>query len=217
MRVTLDGREISADAVSISAGLDAGRDAAAAAGRIVIEARGDGSPLDDETLADPPHEKAGIEELSLVSADRGSFVSVTLTDTKPALSEARELAQVAAAAIQEDRLGDVQEPLSRVLSLWTVVRDVVHKSGHLLERDPARLEFSGPDGSRVSGAACIDGLAENLTELKRGLTDQDWGAVSDVLAYDLSEQATRWESFLDAMAAAAEGDQAGEESGGGGG
>jgi hypothetical protein len=46
----------------------------------------------------------------------------------------------------------------------------------------------------------IDGLAKALAELKRAIGASDWPGVADVLAYDLGDQAKRWQVVMNALA-----------------
>ena len=80
MRTVLDDQAIEPQPATLRAALGLVRDRAEEAGRIIIEAHGDGAPLPDEYLAEPPEGDAGFAELRFTSVSRGAFLSETLRD-----------------------------------------------------------------------------------------------------------------------------------------
>jgi hypothetical protein len=198
MRVLLDEHPIEVEPATIARAIEVAREAAAERGRIVIEVLGDGAAVDPGLIDQPPADDAGLAELKLITAEPGAFVSVTLADAVTVLDEAGGMQQQAAEAIQAGRIEEALEPLRAALSAWAVIRDVVDKSSALLGIDPKGVETTGG-----TGASAIDGLAGRLGEIRRALTEQDYGALSDVLAYDMPEQVEAWRGLLGALESAA--------------
>lgn len=196
MRVFLDDQELTVARDSVAAALEAARARSEAHGRIIIEATADGRPIDDALLAEPPDDPAGLSEIRFVSTPPGPFVRVTVLDAAESLDQVKRDQAAAAAAIQTGRAADAVEPLRRVLEGWAIVRDVLDKSQQLVGATPADVAM--PDGG--TGQACVDELAARLGELRDAFQRDDWAEVGDVLAYEMSAQADRWQVMLRAYA-----------------
>jgi hypothetical protein len=194
MRVLLDDRPLEVSPPTIANALEVARRTADADGRVVIEVLGDGRSVDQRLLDHPPADSAGFAELKLVTADPGLLVSVTLSDAVAVLDEASAAHAKAADALLSGRVEEAIEPLRAALEAWALIRDVVEKSGALLGLDVRTIPASGRTGSQV-----IDGLTGSLSEVKRALTEQDYSALSDVLAYDMPEQVDRWRELMASM------------------
>ncbi len=202
MRVLLDDRPIEIEPQTVARAIEVARDAATAEGRIVIEVLGDGRSVDPAIIDDPPQDSAGFAELKLVTADPGVFVSVTLSDAAGLLDEAANAQQKAADEVLAGRDTEAMEPLQEAFRAWGIIHDVVDKSASLLSLDLKTLETgNGP------GAEIIEGLAEQLSEIKRALTERDTSALSDVLAYEMPKQVERWRGLLEAMGRVAGGER----------
>ncbi len=201
MRVLLDDRPIEIEPETVARAIEVARDTAVAEGRIVIEVLGDGRSVDPAIIDNPPQDTAGFAELKLVTADPGVFVSVTLSDAAGLLDEAARAQQRAADEVLAGRDAEAMEPLQEAFRAWGVIHDVVDKSASLLSLDLRTLETE-----HGTGAALISGLAEQLGEIKRALTDGDTSALSDVLAYEMPGQIERWRGLLAAMGRVAGGD-----------
>ncbi|HHN79092.1 MAG TPA: hypothetical protein ENK11_10540 [Phycisphaerales bacterium] len=201
MRVLLDDRPIEIDPQTVARAIEVARDTAIAEGRIVIEVLGDGRSVDPAIIDNPPDDSAGFTELKMVTADPGVFVSVTLSDAAGLLEEAADAQQKAADEVLAGRDAEAMEPLQRAFRAWGVIHDVVDKSASLLSLDLGTIKTE-----HGSGAEIIEGLADQLGEIKRALTDHDTSALSDVLAYEMPEQVERWRGLLSAMGRAADGE-----------
>lgn len=205
MQAFLDDDKLTLEAPSIAAAVDAARAEAERRGRIIIDVLADGSSIDGSLLEEPPSDAAGISELRMVTADPASFISVTLSDAADALEEARATQKQAATLIQQGDTDGAAEPIAAALGTWSVIRDVVEKSSRLADLDPGGTTATLATGETVTGAACIEQLAEHLTTLREHLMGSDWVSLADVLAYDLDELAERWIALLRAMSASVSG------------
>lgn len=197
MKVFLDNEPLAVSPATVRAAIERAREAADAAGRLIVEVRGDGSPLGEGVLDDPPDSDHGLGELRMLSAAPGPFVRETLLETVGVLDQARAEQSLAAELIQGGKLGEALEPLGRVLELWGVVRDVVERSCALLGIDAGGVLVPEHD---TTGAACIAELMARLTSLKLAIAQQDWGGVSDELAYEMDALAVRWRSLVGELA-----------------
>lgn len=204
MQAWLDGDALVPEHPGLRGALQAARLHAEARGRIVIEVLADGAPVANALLDEPPADDAGVATLHMVSADRRSFVSVTLSDARESLNDIRSGQQEAAGHVQAGRMDLASEPLRRVVTGWSIVRDVVDHAGALLGVDPAAVVIEAPGDSPVLGGVCIQALAAQLTEVRRALSEQDWPSLSDALAYDMPGHADRWAALLDALRLRAE-------------
>lgn len=201
MHVLLDGEEIRVEKPTIAAALEAAKREAERRQRVVIEASMDGSPIADAWLECPPTEPRPGTELRFVSADPLSLVRVTFLEIAEELKGAVGHQEAAAKAVQTGRLDEAMPEVSAALGVWQNVREGVINGATLLGMDlgamPAPATADAP--SQTVGQH-IDGLAKALTELKRAIGASDWPGVADVLAYDLGDQAKRWQVVMNALA-----------------
>jgi len=201
MKVYLDDQPLSVTPGSVAEALVAGRDAAEATGRLVIEVHADGSPIDPAMLDQPPTDHAGIAELKLISTPPGPFLRVTLLDAVDLLAEIKKAQTVAVEKFQTGHIEDGVPALQNALGSWTLIRDVVEKASALGTIDPSTVVVETKDGTRT-GATYIDGLAHDFDAVRRALEIQDFTALADVLESDLDAQADHWMTFLSALARA---------------
>ncbi|GJM18768.1 MAG: hypothetical protein DHS20C14_09810 [Phycisphaeraceae bacterium] len=201
MKVYLDNEPLDVPAEGVRGAIAAAKADAQGRGRIVVEVQADGAPAPAGLIEDPPEDDAGVTELRFLSASPGPFVRETLIEASGALEAAQADQTAAAERIQSGSVSDAIEPLQQVLALWSIVRDVVERSGALLGVDVGAVEAAGEDGGdTITGEACINELAERLVELKTAVASEDWAGVSDVLAYEMGGLADRWRVLLDQLA-----------------
>lgn len=208
MQVFLDEELIASDASTLEDGLRAGRDAAGAKGRVLVEATLDGEVVPVERLMEPGNDAGApaehvARELRFVSADPRALVRSTLLETCDALEASRKDHAEAAELIQTGEIEPALLRLSAAMGAWENVRRVVADGPALLGQDPASMRIPAPGGAGERPLSeDIDALASHLTEVKRAMQAADWSGLSDVLAYDLDGQIDRWREILPAMAEA---------------
>lgn len=202
MKVYLDDQPLAVSPASVAEALVAGRDAAEAGGRLVIEVHADGSPIAPELLDAPPDDNAGITELKLISTLPGPFLRITLLDAVDLLVEIRRAQSIAAHSFQTGNIEDGAPALQNALASWTLIRDVVDKASALGAINPAAVVVRTEDGGERTGATYIEGLAQDFQTVRGALEIQDFTALADVLEGDLDTQAQHWMVFLAALAAA---------------
>jgi hypothetical protein len=191
MKVFLDGQPLPTDRATIACALRQAVDAAAARGRIIIEATAGGEPLPEHALETPPEERYD-GELRFVSVEPRAMVRVTLQDAGDALDQARDAQSRCAKLIQSGKTDESLAPLGQAIGTWQLVRDAVEKSMAILGGG------SAPAPSGLSDL--VNELGGRLEEVKRSLGMQDWSALADTLAYDMDEQAGKWKDMLAGMA-----------------
>jgi hypothetical protein len=201
MQVLLDGEIIVVNRATLAAALEAGRAAAERRRRVVVEARLDGRPLSNEELASPPREELGHDGavIEFVSAEPRALVRVTLLELVPMLDEARQRQEQAAASITAGKLQEGLEKLGSAFEVWNAVQRAVSDGIELLGMDAGQVEVL-IDGESVAVEGYIQGLSSALSEVKRALKAQDLSGLTDVLLYDLRDQAERWQELLRALA-----------------
>jgi hypothetical protein len=198
MRLFLDGDAI-LETPGLAAALREGIARAEQKGRIVVEATLDGRALTDEQLENPSDDPEAGEEVRLLSAEPKSLVRITLFDAADALQEAKDRQAACAAQLQAGDIEGAMQTLGDAISVWQAVRDVVSRSAELLGLALDDLKIPADGRDRPVGDD-IASLTANLEELKRSVNGEDWSALSDVLAYDLDQQADRWRTLLASLA-----------------
>lgn len=202
MKVYLDERAMEGEFGSVASAIRSAAESADQAGRVVIEIAADGGPIDPALLDSPPEDHtAGLNELRFVSAPLSEFVQTTLQDAIPVLDEIRNDSAKAAELIQGGEVESALEPLERARASWRLVLDVVEKSSMLLG-----VERAAPVGGEGCGsiADAEAQLAKSLIEVKRAVTEQDWSALSDELAYEVPGQVEAWKGIVGGLVAAAD-------------
>lgn len=197
MHVFLDNKALRSQP-TFAAALRSGVDEASRGGRVVVEALLDGSAVAESILEHPPEESLG-EELRLTSVDPGALVRVTLTDAADALEKAADDQRRCAELIQSGKVEDAMSPLSSALQTWQVVREAIDKSAALVHMPLEAMELPGGVRGPDHLLTLIADLTSRLQEVKRSLSTQDWSALADVLAYDLTDEVQRWTTMLRAL------------------
>ncbi len=199
MDVYLDGRRLTVGRPTLAGALAAGREAAASAGRVVVEATLGGEPIPDGMLDDPPDRDAGPVEVRFVSADPAQLVLGTLTDVAQTLGDVMDEQGAAADLIRLGKVDQAFEHIASSLRTWDGVRQVVVHGATLLGI-PLETTTVWIAGQGVPITDCVESLAVQLREIKRSIEAQDWSALADVLDHDMKMQADRWQDLLRGLA-----------------
>ena len=202
MRVVLDGNEIHATEATLAGAIDAGRAAADAAGRAIIEVAVNGAPVRGEQLEQPSADPIEGAEVSMTSTDPVSLVKETLLDAADALEFTRPQHKAIAEGLQAGEAGDALQQLSSTLQVWQAAQDVLTRGWMLLGRDPGAIDVPAEAGAD-SVDQMVERLAGELREIKRALGDQDLAAVADVVGYELEPMVEHWVALLRDAAAKA--------------
>lgn len=199
MQVLLDGQRIEVKRPTLAAALEAGRAAAGERNRVVIEARVDGRELRQDEF---DHADASIGDeaiIELVSAEPFALVRVTLLELVGMLEGASQAQQRAADHITAGRLKEGLEELGGAFEVWNGVQRAVGDGLQLLGMELDQVEVM-IDGASTPVAGYVQSLAGHLNEIKRTLQAQDYSGLSDVLTYDLKDEAVRWQGLLESLA-----------------
>jgi len=195
MRVLLDGNEIQSAEPTLAGAINAGRAAAEAEGRAIIEVAVDGAPVLGDGLEQPSADPIEGAEVTLTSTDPVSLVKTTLLDAAEALEQTRPQHASIAEGLQAGESGEALGQLSSTLQVWQAAQDVLTRGWMLLGRDPGSLEVP-PEAGAESVDQMVERLATELREIKRALGDQDLAAVADVVGYELEPMAEHWVALL---------------------
>ncbi|MEZ6242235.1 MAG: hypothetical protein R3B57_04260 [Phycisphaerales bacterium] len=202
MIVYLDDERIEPEAPTLWAAIDLARRTAHERGRVIIEVKGDGDPLDADTIDDADGSDVGFAELRLVSTAPGPMAREILLEACDTLDRARLDQSRAAELIQSGAIADALDPMQSALEAWSLVREVVDKIQALTGISPVGVHVS-VRGGQFTGGECVASLTAALAQLRAAVRASDWSALSDLLAYDLDEQADRWRAMLAALAESA--------------
>lgn len=192
MRTTLDGQAVAVSGDSLAAGLAAGAQAAHERGRVIIDVLIDGQPATPEALTNPSAAPGTCAELSLTSADPRSLAHASLLDAARALDTVLAEQQAAGQLLQAGQYQDANAHLGAALQLWQMVQAVLQQASAITGVDLSGIPC-GP-------VAAIASLGERLGALKTAMQAQDIAAMSDLLLYDLCEQAKEWQALLPRIA-----------------
>lgn len=193
MHAFLDDQPLPVAQPTLHAAVRAAVEKAAAAGRVIVEVHADGRRLPDELIVSPPDEAVG-GELRFTSAHPRELVRTVLRDAAGALGNVLPIQRQCAEALQVGRQQDALAQLTEVIQTWQAIREALDSSVQLLGVPLER--FSASAGGGPDLAALDTALIGRLKEIDRALRSQDWSALADVLAYDMGDEAERWQVLL---------------------
>ncbi|MFK7884206.1 MAG: hypothetical protein AB8F26_08515 [Phycisphaerales bacterium] len=193
MKLIIDGETISDDLAGIASAIDMARDKAGELGRLIIEINADGRPA-GELLDTLPEDSAGVNELGIVTADKGAFLRETLHNGLEALDLTNIHQAEAATLLDQGKVHEALASLQPVVEGWQTVRTIASQGAMLMGVELQTLSING-----TSAGDIIAGLAEDLVALRDAVSNEDWSALGDVLGYDLKERTAIWQSFLQTL------------------
>ncbi len=197
MQVLLDGRPIEASGNTLAAALEAGRNAAMSLKRVIIEVVADGAAAPDAHLTSPPADDPYAETIELRTASAVDLVRTTLHESADALQEAKKQQVIASDLILEAKTAEAMEKLGEALQLWTAIQRAVTDSCALCSSPELSGELCVEP---VVDAELVSDLATNLNQVHSALEKRDWSELSDLLAFELEEQAQKWSKAIREMA-----------------
>ncbi|MEM9372842.1 MAG: hypothetical protein AAGA55_04285 [Planctomycetota bacterium] len=204
MKLIMDGQTVADDVAGVAQAIDLAREKSAEVGRLIIEVTADGASA-EALLETPPADDAGVVELGVVTASKGAFLAETLHDAGDALDRVRIDQKQAADLIDRGEVAEATASLGGVMEGWQAVRTVVEQASALMGVDLHSFEVDG-----TGAAETITGFASDLVGLRDAVSNEDWSALGDVLAFDLEQRAESWKVLLDGLIAhARSGDEAG--------
>lgn len=188
MLAFLDDQPLTLERATFACALATASDAARGSGRIVSQVWLDGAPVGAAILKHPPELPLGKEVRVVSQAPATVSEGETgLGSARAALGRASAAQAQAADLIQTARVEESLRPLAEAIGAWQEVQETVSR------------ELSWAAGLE-SFEAMLEELAAKLREVQRSLGAQDWSALSDVLAYDMKEQAAGWGELIDGVA-----------------
>ncbi len=191
MRLFVDEQPVPVSRHTLAAALDAGRAAAAARQRVIVEVKVDGVRVADATLDSPGDEPLGDADVRLMTAEPRALVRLSLLDTRDALDGLAALQADAAGHLQAGRLARGLTVAGEALEVWSAVRRVAHEGPALLGADHRTLAAAGRPLAGRAGE-----LAELLGQVRGALSAQDWSLLADLLEGDLTDAARAWRAVL---------------------
>jgi len=193
MRVFLDDQELPADADwSVASALHAAADAARRLRRVIIEVKGDGAPLPEPILIEPPSNDAGYQALRFRSVEPRALVRESLLEAGDALEGVAEIQRTAAEKFQVGDTETALADLTGALTVWQQVRETLERSVSMVDIDLNAVTMS--EGRTAADE--VTALTHELASLKSSIETEDWVQLSDLLAYELVTRAQGWRLML---------------------
>lgn len=196
MDTYIDGQKSETDQNGLAAVLSTACLQATQRGRLLTRVVADGAPIATALIDEPPTNDAGIATLEIFTEDTGEVILESLRGAAEALEAVKVLQQTAAEKIQTGEITEAFSPLGSVLETWSAVREIVGQAGELGQIDIGRLQVGD-----VTGAALIESLSTRLGAVREAMAGEDWGGLSDELAYEFGDQADAWRGLVHAMSA----------------
>lgn len=203
MKVLVDNLVLTDAAASVADALSAARLDAQRRGRVVVEAVLDGETLPDGALSDPSSAPSGAKELRFVTADPAELVGSTLRGVASLIGDLKADQSAAASMLMEGKVSEAMDRLHSALRAWQTIRDAVLDGTTLLGLRAEAISVPGRGGNGAGEGLLSDrirALADCLHEVKRSIGAEDWSGLSDVLGYDMQDQADEWEASLSGLA-----------------
>jgi hypothetical protein len=199
MKVLVDNLVLTDAAGSVADALSAARLDAQRRGRVVVEASLDGQTLPDSALSDPSSGPSAAKELRFVTADPAELVGSTLRGVASLIGDLKADQSAAATMLMEGKVSEAMDRLHSALRAWQTIRDAVMDGTTLLGLKAEAISVPGRDKEGPLSDR-IRALADCLHEVKRSIGASDWSGLSDVLGYEMQDQADDWEASLSGLA-----------------
>lgn len=201
MRIVIDGcatpNELSGDDATLVAALAAAR--AHAGERFIIEVFADGIPIPAQDLESPPDFAPYAEEISFRTVDRSTIIHEALESVDAALASIAAQHDAVAASLQTGRTAEAMNELSVVLGTWDSVQQL---AATLAGLEAASAQSPEREGAAVELGHASDALLQIMYSVKEAVLSEDWSALADILSFDLTELASRWQASLNQFRAA---------------
>lgn len=193
MKITLDDRPLESDVTTLGEALLAAQNACEE--RLVVQAEADGAPVPADDLMNPPATSPYAEEINFTTADPSDLVQQTLTSASTIIDGLRPRQKQVADLFMEGDIEPAKEQLMSLLSGWLDVNKTVQ-----LCTSTGRLGVDSLERLDPSLEESVKRLAADLQELRGALETGDYTAVADLLAYEMDEQADRWDGIVTTLA-----------------
>jgi len=193
MKITIDDRELEVTAETLGEALVAVLEASD--GRMVIRAEADGNPVPMEDLVEPPETSPYASAIVFHTVDPTHLIHETLFSAVDIIREIKPKQKDVADLLLAGDIEAAKEQLMAILAGWLDVNKTVQvctSSGHINKEAVAGLDPSLDE--------MVVKLASDLGELRGALTSSDFTAVSDLLGYEMMDQADAWTGLLTSLA-----------------
>jgi len=194
MPTYLDDKPLDVQAETLADLLDEARKHLADTGRIVVEVHVEGEMLDDQTLDEQMNEPIGDRDMRLVSVHSKALVSVTLSEVRVVLGEARELQDEAAELLQHDQGVDAMVKIAAALEVWQQAQQaVLHTIGLM------GIDFDQFTVDDLTAPTIVNRLVDQLKSLREAVEAGDGIALADALAYEWPQMTDQWDRLLERL------------------
>ena len=193
MKITIDDRVLETDATTLGGALMAAQ--SVCEGRMVVQAIADGESVPASDLLNPPDTSPYCAELHFQTADPSALVHETLYSAVDIIRGISPRQKEVSDLFLDGEVDKGKDQLMQLLSGWLDVNKTVQlctSSGHVPREAVEGLEPSFEDSVRK--------LSADLNDLRNALEGGDFTAVSDLLAYEMNDQAERWSGILTTLA-----------------
>jgi hypothetical protein len=194
MNVYLDDVALALPNASLAEVLDAARDRAQAAGRLVVEVLFDGRRATDAELAQAASN--GVREVRCRTADPAELIAATLEDAAKELDLLMPDQKRACEMLWVGKVTETMEMLRDILERWKLVRGALEQCAQALSMQIHTV----PAGDGRSAMDLTNELARDLEAIRQELGRGRMVELADILGYDLCKRGEDWRAMLTGLA-----------------
>jgi len=191
MSIFVDDTPIELEGETLEQVLGSARAHLSPSGCVVVDVVIDGESLDGQQLGAPEQIALQEREVRLYTADPTELAVSTLGQVRQQLGEADQAQQRAAELLQQDQASEALHLVSQALDTWLQTQQAVQHSATLLGLDLDALEVDGQQASTI-----IQGLADQLHQLKDTINNGDTARLADALAYEWPTTVQLWDRLI---------------------
>lgn len=164
-------------------------------GRLVIALSADGRNVSADQLTDVlARPMCDFQTIAMQTVTVREQIEATLQQGLEVLTDAHETRVEAADALNQGQHQTALAGIQRLLEVFRQVQQTALLAAQLLGIDLEQLRLPGASITEV-----LQGMKDQLGELKSGMESQDFVLVSDLLRYQLGESLDAWRSILECL------------------
>lgn len=191
MAVTIDQVHTELSGETLGEVVAAAQERLGPAGRVIVEVIVDGQSVIGDDLADRQHEAVGDHQVELLSASPRDLSMETLSQIRAQLDEMRQTHEQIAEYLQQDQPADALKQLGDLLQQWQFVQQAVVQTSSMMDLSLEDLTLA--DKQLIEH---VDGLRDQLVELRTMLSNGDLVSLADAMAYEWPGTVDQWDGVL---------------------
>lgn len=168
-------------------------------GRLVVQFLFDGVSPDVELMSTLRKEPLDGHTLYLETVDPRELAVDVLDQISQHLSDTDEIRRGIVNLLREGALAKAMERLAGCFSVWQQTQDTILKTAQLLQLDLNHVRWE-----QGSLGELLEEFKAQLGQLRIALQDRDYVTLADVLAYEMSQTAQKWQFAIESLGRAAQ-------------